>query len=108
MTFWLRSGWFQKSGEAISFSVLSKMVRLEGASKIAPHSFCLLAERFVLSLELVEGHTFSVAKSSKKPCFPGLAARNYSTSMAQVRVPAYEMLSLTYPLGALSGTLALT
>jgi hypothetical protein len=48
MTFWLRSGWFQKSGAEISFSVFARSAALEGASKIAPHSVSLLAERNVL------------------------------------------------------------
>jgi len=48
MIFWLFSGLFQKSGELIASSVLAKAAFLEGASKIAPHSVGLLAERNVL------------------------------------------------------------
>jgi len=50
MSFCDFSGWFQKSGSEIFCSICLSWEALEGASKIAPHSFCLLAERFVLSL----------------------------------------------------------
>ena len=46
----------QKSGEFISSSDLASWARRAGASKIAPHSVCLLAERNVLSFQFVEGH----------------------------------------------------
>jgi hypothetical protein len=57
ITCWLLSGLFQKSGAAISFSSSSNWRRLAGASKIAPHSVGLLAERHVITLEFVESHS---------------------------------------------------
>jgi len=56
MTFWLDSGESQKFGAAISASIFSNWARLLGASKIAPHSFSLLAVRGVLPLEFFQGH----------------------------------------------------
>jgi hypothetical protein len=56
MIFWLFSGWFQKSGALIWSSVLASCARRVGASKIAPHSVSLLAERNVLSFQFFEGH----------------------------------------------------
>src|SRR5688572_18038685 len=62
ITLWLFSGWFQKSGCEICSSSRWSSVRLEGASKIAPHSVSLLAERRILPLHLVQGHAASVSK----------------------------------------------
>jgi hypothetical protein len=59
ITFWDFSGWFQKSGSEICCSVLASWVFLPGASKIAPHSVGLLAERTVLSFQFFEGHEIS-------------------------------------------------
>jgi hypothetical protein len=53
MSFWLRSESFQKSGEAISSSDLASSARFLAASKIAPHSDGLLAERLVLPRKFV-------------------------------------------------------
>jgi hypothetical protein len=58
MTFWLFSGWLQKSGSEICSSSLARAFLFVGASKIAPHSFSLLAELGVLSFQFVEGHQF--------------------------------------------------
>ena len=44
ITFWLFSGWFQKSGEEIWSSVLASFAFCAGASKIPPHGQCLFAE----------------------------------------------------------------
>ena len=57
MTFWLFSGCDQKSGALICSSVSASCVLRAGASKIAPHSVSLLAERSVFSFQFVEGHT---------------------------------------------------
>jgi hypothetical protein len=56
MSFWLFSGCDQKSGALISFSDFSNCARRAGASKIAPHSVGLLAERNVFSFQFFEGH----------------------------------------------------
>jgi hypothetical protein len=56
MIFWLFSGWDQKSGLLISCSSLPSWVFREEASKIAPHSVGLLAERRIFSFEFVESH----------------------------------------------------
>src|SRR5207253_3703688 len=48
-----------KSGSEICCSVLASWAFLAGASKIAPHSVSLLAERSVLSFQLLEGHEIS-------------------------------------------------
>jgi hypothetical protein len=53
MIFWLFSGLDQKSGAAICSSSLLSWVCLAEASKIAPHSFSLLAERLVFPGEIV-------------------------------------------------------
>jgi len=53
MIFWLFSGLDQKSGAEICSSSLVNCDCLAGTSKIAPHSFSLLAERLVLSGEIV-------------------------------------------------------
>jgi hypothetical protein len=53
---WLRSESFQKSGAEIRSSDLERSSFLLAASKIAPHSDGLLAERFVLPGEFVERH----------------------------------------------------
>jgi len=58
MAFWLFSGWLQKSGSAICFSILESWRSLAGASKIAPHGESLLAERCVFSFQFVDGHVF--------------------------------------------------
>jgi hypothetical protein len=50
---WLRSESFQKSGAAIRSSDLERSSFLLAASKIAPHSDGLLAERLVLPREFV-------------------------------------------------------
>jgi hypothetical protein len=60
MTFWLRSGEFQKSGAAISASISASWDFLLGESKIAPHSFRLLAERRVFAFEFLDRHTLQV------------------------------------------------
>jgi hypothetical protein len=57
MIFWLFSGLDQKSGALVSSSILASWVFRVGASKIAPHSVSLLAERGVFALEFVEGHS---------------------------------------------------
>ena len=57
MIFWLFSGFDQKSGALVSSSVLASWVFRVGASKIAPHSVGLLAERGVFALQFVEGHS---------------------------------------------------
>jgi len=56
MTFWLFSGCAQKSGALICSSVLASWDWRWGASKIAPHSVGLLAERVVFAIEFVERH----------------------------------------------------
>jgi hypothetical protein len=56
MIFWLFSGFCQKSGALICASVWASWDFLPGASKIAPHSVSLLAERRVLAFEFVESH----------------------------------------------------
>jgi hypothetical protein len=56
MIFWLFSGLDQKSGALVSSSILASWAFRVGASKIAPHSVGLLAERGVFALEFVEGH----------------------------------------------------
>jgi len=56
MIFWLFSGFDQKSGAWVCCSRLFSCSRRAEASKIAPHSVSLLAERGVLPLEFVEGH----------------------------------------------------
>jgi hypothetical protein len=56
MIFWLFSGWDQKSGVLICSSSLPNWDFREEASKIAPHSVSLLAERCVFSFEFVERH----------------------------------------------------
>jgi hypothetical protein len=61
MIFWLFSGFDQKSGAWICSSVLARVALRAGASKIAPHSVGLLAERGVFPLEFVEGHDLSLA-----------------------------------------------
>ncbi len=60
MTFWLFSGVDQKSGALVSSSSFVTCARRAGASKIAPHSVSLLAERNVLSFQFVEGHQHQV------------------------------------------------
>jgi hypothetical protein len=50
MIFWLFSGFDQKSGALVSSSILVSWVFRVEASKIAPHSVSLLAERSVLAL----------------------------------------------------------
>ena len=57
MIFWLFSGFDQKSGALICSSSLANCARRAGASKIAPHSVSLLAERNVFSFQFVEGHS---------------------------------------------------
>jgi hypothetical protein len=57
MIFWLFSGLAQKSGALTSSSSLTSWDRRLGASKIAPHSVSLLAERGVFAFEFVEGHS---------------------------------------------------
>ena len=56
MTFWLFSGWFQKSGEEICSSVSASFFLCAGASKIPPHGQGLVAQRLVLTFEFFEGH----------------------------------------------------
>jgi hypothetical protein len=53
MTFWLFSGWLQKSGLEICSSVLASFSFCAGASKIPPHGQCLVAEGLVLAVEFV-------------------------------------------------------
>jgi len=60
MIFWLFSGLDQKSGALICCSVWASWDLRAGASKIAPHSVSLLAERGVLALEFVESHQIQV------------------------------------------------
>jgi hypothetical protein len=47
ITFWLFSGWFQKSGAEICSSVVFSFSFCAGASKIPPHGQCLVAEGLV-------------------------------------------------------------
>ena len=68
MTFWLFSGLDQKSGALISSSDFASWDRLPGASKIAPHSFSLLAERKVLAVEFVEGHLVLIVTAATSTC----------------------------------------
>jgi hypothetical protein len=56
MIFWLFSGFDQKSAALVSSSILASWVLRVEASKIAPHSVSLLAERGVLALQFVECH----------------------------------------------------
>jgi hypothetical protein len=49
MTFWLFSGWLQKSGAEICCSTFSSLVFWAGASKIPPHGQGLLAEGSVFA-----------------------------------------------------------
>jgi hypothetical protein len=58
MIFWLFSGFDQKSGALVSSSILDSWFFRVGASKIAPHSVSLLAERSVFALQFVERHTW--------------------------------------------------
>jgi len=60
MIFWLFSGFDQKSGALVSSSILASWVFRVEASKIAPHSVGLLAERNVFSFQFVEGHAIRV------------------------------------------------
>jgi len=60
MIFWLFSGFAQKSGALICSSVWASWDLRCGASKIAPHSVGLLAERNVLSFQFFEGHSIKV------------------------------------------------
>jgi hypothetical protein len=48
MIFWLFSGWFQKPGAEVCFSVSWSFDFSAGASKIPPHSQGLFAEGSVL------------------------------------------------------------
>jgi len=77
MIFWLFSGFDQKSGALICCSVWASWALRAGASKIAPHSVCLLAERNVFSFQFVEGHAVTSLASACK-----LATR---------RSPAYDV-----------------
>jgi hypothetical protein len=47
MTFWLFSGWFQKSGAETWSSVLASFSFWAGASKIPPHGQGLVAEGLI-------------------------------------------------------------
>jgi hypothetical protein len=60
MVFWLFSGLDQKSGALICSSSLASWVFRAGASKIAPHSLSLLAERGVFPFQFVESHLLRV------------------------------------------------
>jgi hypothetical protein len=60
MIFWLFSGFDQKSGALICSWVRASWDFRAGASKIAPHSVCLLAERNVFSFQFVERHSVQV------------------------------------------------
>jgi hypothetical protein len=60
MIFWLFSGLDQKSGALIWASVWASWDFRLGASKIAPHSVSLLAERGVLAFEFFEGHLLTI------------------------------------------------
>src|SRR5579875_3524582 len=62
MIFWLFSGFDQKSGACVCSSSLFSCWRRAGASKIAPHSFSLLAERSVLSFQFLERHPFQSSR----------------------------------------------
>jgi len=53
ITFWLFSGWDQKSGAEISFSVSFSFCFWVEASKIPPHGQGLVAEGLVGALLLV-------------------------------------------------------
>src|SRR5579862_8223691 len=65
MSLWLFSGLDQKSGALVCSSILASWDFRAEASKIAPHSVSLLAERSVLSFQFVEGHfTSSLAVST--------------------------------------------
>ena len=58
---WLFSGWFQKVGIVDLVLELGQLsFALQGASKIAPHSFTLLTERNVLSFQFFQSHSFVV------------------------------------------------
>jgi len=52
-------GWLQKSEPEICCSILASWAFLPEASKIAPHSVGLLAERNVLSFQFFDGHEIS-------------------------------------------------
>src|SRR5262245_16546730 len=70
MIFWLFSGLDQKSGALIcSSSWLTWDFRL-GASKIAPHSVGLGAERGVFAVEFVEGHRYQCSARVNLGCDP--------------------------------------
>ena len=56
MTFWLLSGWDQKSGDEICSSVAASSFFFLAASKIAPHGRCLFLERRVFAVKFVEIH----------------------------------------------------
>jgi hypothetical protein len=56
MTFWLFSGWDQKSGDEICSSVLANSFIFWDASKIAPHGRSLFPERRVFAIKFFEGH----------------------------------------------------
>jgi hypothetical protein len=94
MIFWLFSGLDQKSGALICSWVRASWDLRAGASKIAPHSVCLLAERNVLSFQFVEGHSiFSLAS---------LTYRNHQNEPI-----TREMARLTWPLATLVAGLCL-
>jgi len=53
MTFWLFSGWLQKSGAPICSSILFSFCFCAGASKIPPHGQRLFAEGQKFAFQLV-------------------------------------------------------
>ena len=67
ISFWLRSESFQKSGEEINSSVLDSSSRFFDASKIAPHSDRLLAERFILPREFIKRHETILPAKQAEP-----------------------------------------
>jgi len=52
MTFWLRSGWFQKSGAEVCFSISASFSFCAATSKIPPHGQGLFAEGQVRAFQL--------------------------------------------------------
>jgi hypothetical protein len=89
MTSWLFSGWFQKSGSEICCSVVANSARLAGASKIAPHSVGLLAERNVFSFQFFQSHRGTIlAGSSGSYRTATVMERAQKTAIAHRRIVA--------------------
>jgi len=71
MTFWLFSGWLQKSGALMRSSSLAICCFWPAASKIPPHGERLFAERLVFAVELFYSHLGFISILTDTPLFPG-------------------------------------